>query len=85
MLLLGLGMVLFTVGGVTRTYMNAVIGRSSRSEDHPGTRSTELRYWRLIKEQGAAAWPLLVTVVFIPLGISIAFTGVIWSNRVGGR
>ena len=83
-IMLGFGMFVFTVGVLTRTYMNAVISRSSRP-DGSGTRSTELRYWRLIKEQGARVWPFWVTVVLMPLGILITFAAIIWSNRVEGR
>jgi hypothetical protein len=83
-LMLGFGMVLFAVGGVTRAYMNAVISRSARP-DGSGTRSTERRYWRLIKEQGARVWPFWITVVCMPLGVLLAFASIIWSNRVGSR
>jgi hypothetical protein len=83
-LMLGFGMVLFTVGAVARTYMNAVIRQSPLSKDS-GTNSTELRYWRLIKERGARVWPFWVTVVCMPLGVLLAFASIIWSNNVGGR
>jgi len=53
-LMVGFGMVVFTVGALTRTYMNAVIRRSSCS-DGSGTRSTELRYWRLVKKTGCSS------------------------------
>jgi hypothetical protein len=80
-LMLVFGIVLFAVGALTRTYMNVVIGRSPLS-DGSGARSTELRYWRLIKAQGGRVWPLVVTVVFIPLGILVVFAAFIWSNQV---
>ena len=82
-LMIGFGMVLFAVGAATRAHMNTAIRRSPLLQD-PGTRSTEVRYWRLIKEQGATVWPLVVTVVFIPLGVLVAFAAIIFANWVGG-
>jgi hypothetical protein len=78
------GVVLFVVGALTRAYMNIVISRSPLSSSS-GVRSTELRYKRLIREQGARVWPLVVTIVFIPLGILIAFAAVIWNNLATSR
>jgi hypothetical protein len=78
------GVVLFGVGALARTYMNIVISRSPLAGSS-GTRSTELRYKRLIREQGAGVWPLVVTVIFTPLGILIAFAAVIWNNHIATR
>jgi hypothetical protein len=80
-LMLIFGLVLFGVGALTRTYMNALIKRSPLAGSL-GTRSTELRYKRLIVEQRARVWPLIVTVIFMPLGLLLAFAAIIWSNQV---
>ena len=80
-LMLIFGIVLFAVGGLARTYMNVVIGRSPLS-DGSGWRSTERRYRRLIREQGAPVWPLVVTVACMLLGIVVAFAAIISSNQV---
>lgn len=78
--MLACGMVVFTVGGLARTYMNIVISRSSVSGNWR-SRSTELRYRQLIREQGVPSWPLIVTVVLVPLGIITAFAAIVLSNH----
>jgi hypothetical protein len=75
------GLVLVGVGALARMNMNIVIKRSPLP-DSLGTDSTELRYRRLIKEQGVPVWPLVVTAVCIPLGIIISFAAIIWSNQI---
>lgn len=77
-LMLIVGFVLVLTGTATRTYMNIVIDRSPLA-GNTFTRSTELRYRRLVREQGAPLWPLAVTVACVPLGIVIAFAAVILS------
>ena len=83
-LLLVVGVLLFGIGGITRTYMNIVISRSSLLGGS-GTRSTELRYKRLIKEQGGKVWPLVVTIICIPLGVLLVFAAIIWNNQMTAR
>jgi hypothetical protein len=36
------------------------------------------RYRRLIKEQGAPLWPLVVSIVCIPLCPAIMFSAIMW-------
>jgi hypothetical protein len=79
-----LGIVVFGIGALARTYMNILISRSPLSGGSP-TRSTERKYMRLIREHGAKAWPLWVTVILMPLGIILAFGAIIWSNRMTPR
>jgi hypothetical protein len=55
-LMLASGFVVFGIGALTRTYMNILISQSPLSHGS-NTRSTELRYKRLIKERGANVWP----------------------------
>jgi hypothetical protein len=83
-LMLVFGIVLFGAGALARRYMNIVIKRSPRAGGS-GSRSTERRYRRLITEQGARAWPLVVTVIFMPLGILLVFAAIIWSNQATSR
>jgi len=83
-LMLVSGVLLFGVGAVTRTYMNIMISRSPLPGGS-GAQSTELRYRRLVKEQGAEVWPLVVTIICIPLGILIAFAAIIWNNQMTTR
>lgn len=78
------GVLLFGIGAITRTYMNIMISRSPLSRSS-GARSTELRYRRLIKEQGAQLWPLVVTIICIPLGIIVTFAAIIWNNQMTTR
>ena len=78
-LLLAAGFVLFGIGVLSRTYMNMLIGQSPLS-DGSNTRSTELRYKRLIREKGARVWPLVVTIICVPLGILLAFAAIVGSN-----
>jgi hypothetical protein len=79
-LMLASGLIIFVIGALSRTYMNILISQSPLS-DGPKTSSTELRYRRLIKEKGARAWPLLVTVLCVPLGMLLAFAAIVGSNR----
>ena len=76
--ILVLGMALFAVGALARTYMNILISRSTHSRSR--TRSTERRYKQLVRDQGARLWPLIVTVTLIPLGILLAFAAVVLNN-----
>src|ERR1035441_10603238 len=83
-LMLVVGVLLFGIGAITRTYMNIMINRSPLP-DGPGARSTELRYKRLIKEQGGKVWPLVVTIICIPLGVLLAFAAIICNNQMTAR
>lgn len=74
-----IGMALFVIGGLARTYMNILISRSPLSSESPFS-STELRYKRLRREHGAPAWPLVVTIILMPLGIILVFGAILWSK-----
>jgi len=50
--MLVVGILLVCIGAVTRTYMNILISKSPPSHGRD-MRSTELKYKRLISEQGA--------------------------------
>jgi len=78
------GVFLFGVGALTRRHMNIVIGRSPAARGS-ATRSTEIRYARLVAQRGAGIWPLIVTVVCIPVGVLLAFGAVIMNNRFVAR
>jgi hypothetical protein len=79
--MLDTGVVLFGIGGLERTYMNVRIGQMP--SDGTRTRSTEVKYLRLVRNSKAPIWPLAIAVTFIPLGIVTTFTAIIWSNRLG--
>jgi hypothetical protein len=81
--LIPIGFVIFCLGGLARTYMNISLdGWKSfvRSKE-----LTEQRYRRLMKEQGAPAWPLIATVTFMPLGVVLVFGAIVWSNYLRAR
>lgn len=78
-LMLVFGVVLFIVGVLARTYMNIKIAQAQ--SDDPNTRSTEIRYMRLVRNNGASLWPLIIAVVLMPLGVILTFGAIIWSNR----
>ncbi len=81
--ILDLGFLIFCVGGLARTYMNySLDGWSLRGQF---TGITEKRYKRLMKEKGAPAWPLIVTVTLMPLGVVIGFGAILWSNLMRAR
>ena len=82
-LMLAFGVVLFGVGALARTYMNIRIGQAP--SDGSTTRSTEIKYMRLVRNKGAPIWPLIIAVVFIPLGIVATFTAIIWNNHLGAK
>jgi hypothetical protein len=77
------GFALFSVGVLTRTYMNIKIGQAPA--DGATTRSTEIKYMRLVRNKGAPIWPLIITIVFIPLGIIVCFAAIILSNHPGAK
>jgi hypothetical protein len=83
-LMLPSGFIVFVIGGLSRTYMNVLIGQSPLS-DGSNARSTEIRYKCLIREKGARAWPLVVTVICVPLGILLAFAAIVGSNYLGAK
>jgi hypothetical protein len=78
--MLATGVVLFGIGGLARTYMNVRI--SQMSSDGARTRSTEVKYLRLVRNSKVPIWPLAIAVIFIPLGIVTTFAAIIWSNRL---
>jgi hypothetical protein len=83
-LMLASGFVVFGTGGLSRAYMNILISQSPLSSGS-NTRSTELRYKRLIKEKGTRVWPLVVTVTCVPLGILLALAAIVGSNYLGTK
>ena len=82
-LLNDLGLLIFCVGGLARTYMNHSLDGLSLRGQLSG--NTEQRYIRLVKEKGAPKWPLIVTVTLIPLGIIVMFGSIVWNNITRGR
>jgi hypothetical protein len=36
------------------------------------------RYLRLAKEEGVPLWPLVISIVCLPLGVIIAFCAILW-------
>jgi hypothetical protein len=78
--MLATGFVLFGVGALARTYMNIKIGQVP--SDGTPTRSTEVTYLRLVRNNRAPIWPLAIAVTFIPLGIVTSVAAIIWSNRL---
>ena len=78
--MLAIGVVLFGVGGLARTYMNIRIRQMP--SDGTSTRSTEVKYLRLVRSSRVPIWPLAISVTFIPLGILTTFAAIILSNRL---
>jgi hypothetical protein len=78
-----IGFITFCIGGLARTYMNITLDGWSSFVRSKG--NTEKRYKQLMKEKGAPAWPLIVTVILMPLGIVIAFAAIGWSNHLRAR
>jgi hypothetical protein len=69
------------VGGLARAYMDfAANGMRMFYDFRRG--NTESSYWKLIRERHAPAWPFILSVVFIPLGIAVVFGSIIWSNHL---
>ena len=77
--MLAFGVVLFIGSVLARTSMNIKIGQAQSG--NPTTRSTEIRYLRLVRSKGASLWPLIIAVVLIPLGIVLTFGAIIVNNR----
>jgi hypothetical protein len=74
------GFIIFCIGALARTYMNLSLSKQSSLGDQK-RRSTELRYRSMMKERSAPAWPLLVTITCIPLGILTIFFAIAWNNH----
>lgn len=73
------GFALFCIGGLARTYMNLRLNRHLWHGQKG--QSTERRYLQLIKQRKASIWPLVLTLVLVPLGIVILFGAIIWHNK----
>ena len=74
-----LGFVIFGIGAMTRAYMTILLRQASGwSGFRPW--STEMAYRRLMKEENAPAWPLILTVICLPVGVLIAFAAVLLSH-----
>ena len=73
-----LGFVIFGVGAVTRMYMNFKIKRFMPSRSILA--STEIGYWRLMRERKVPLWPFLTTCLCLPMGIVGVFAGVLMSG-----
>jgi len=74
---------MFCVGILARTYMNLTINKGQLWGGRRGV--TELAYARLIKERHAPTWPLIVTVVCVPIGIAVMFAAIAWNNHLKVR
>jgi formate hydrogenlyase subunit 3/multisubunit Na+/H+ antiporter MnhD subunit len=81
LLVLALGFLICCVGLFARIYMDFVFYRSNFSGANRG-RSTELRYMRLIKENGVPKWPLFVAVTCVPLGIVTCVGAILYNNHL---
>jgi hypothetical protein len=78
---IAIGFAMFCVGGLARAYMDfAANGMRMFYDFRRG--NTESSYWKLIRERHAPAWPFILSVVFIPLGIAVVFGSIIWSNHL---
>jgi type III secretory pathway component EscT len=73
------GGLLFIVGVLARSYMNIKIAQAQSNDST--THSTQIRYMRLVRNNGASRWPLIIAVVLMPLGIILTFGAIIWSNH----
>ena len=60
--MLAIGFVLFGVGALARTFMNIRIGQMP--SDGTPTRSTEVKYLRLVRNNRAPIWPLAHASLF---------------------
>ena len=74
-LLLVLGFLVFGIGALARTYMNFKIRKFMPTRSIWA--STEKGYWQLARLKGLPKWPLVVTIVCLPVGVIAGFTGVI--------
>jgi len=75
MILLVLGFALFGAGALARWHMNNLLEREEIG--HRPLRWTEPAYRRLMRERGAPRWPLVMTVICLPVGVISAFLGVL--------
>lgn len=78
-ILVAVGLSVFFVGGIARTYMNIQL-RGWRSFIVPARGLTERQYGQLIRERGAPMWLLILSVSCIPLGIAIVFGAILWAK-----
>jgi hypothetical protein len=79
--ILFLGFSFFCVGIFARTNMNRTLNCGRQWGVKKG-RSTELRYIQLVRDKRASVWPLVVSIVFIPLGIVLMFGSIFWNNHL---
>ena len=78
---IAMGFIVSCIGVAARVYMDfSVNGWRAAYDLKRG--STELTYWRLVKQKGAPAWPLIINVTSIPLGILIVFGSIVWINHL---
>ena len=71
--------IVFCIGGAARVYMDFSVNgwRAAYDFKRGNTGST---YWQLVKQQSVPAWPLLLSVTCIPLGVLIMFEAIIRVN-----
>ena len=79
--ILALGLIVSCIGVFARIYMDISLSHAHLS-DSQKRRNTELRYFHLIKQRGVPAWPLVVAISCIPLGIVIIFGAIVWNNHL---
>lgn len=76
-----LGFVVFCIGILARTYMNRTLNDGRLWGVEKG-RSTELRYFQLVRKKRVPAWPLAVSTICISLGIAVMFGSILWNNHL---
>jgi hypothetical protein len=74
-LMLVLGFLIFTLGGLARAYENIKIKQFLKEKS--SFFFTEGVYWNLIKNGKTPLWPFIVAITCIPLGILISFLAIL--------
>lgn len=80
---LSIGAVIFLAGTIARTYENIKISQSS--VHNWDTWVTERRYMRLVREEGAPLWPVIIASICLPLGMLVGFVSAIWFGVTMGK
>ena len=73
-----LGFVVFCIGGFARMYM--VVRINGWSGYLSSQRNLITNYRKLISQQAAPIWPLVVSVTCMPLGLAIVFAVILLSK-----
>ena len=79
-LMLICGVAIFSVGVISRAYMNAKIEQAF-PKDGFQIRFTESWYQRLVRDAAAPKLPLVLALVCIPLGMIVAFAAILLSDH----